>query len=136
MEGFSSGQLRLNAADSIPCYRSQITATSKRTTALCQLFQKERCEFRINKAQRAFRFIQHRHLDTQRRERGCVLAGNDASTKYQHGPRQVGHGENGIAVQNVFMINLNVGRISRTRSGGNNHLRSSHDLLITGHASD
>jgi len=65
------------------------------------------------------------HLDAEGGEDRGVLAGDDAAAQHHHRARLVRQAQYGIAVEDVFVVDLDGSDVPRPRSGGEKHARRS-----------
>ena len=90
--------------------------------------EKSAAQRRVEKSQRLRRLVEQRDGAAERGENGGVLAGDHAAAQHHHGARYVRQAQDGVAVENVFVIHLDGRHMPRPRSGGEQHpRRAQHD---------
>jgi len=91
-----------------------------------ECLQKALAQTGIEKSQRFRRLVEQGHRAAQCGENGGILAGDHSAAQHHHGARKVGQAENGIAVQDVFVIHFDGGHVSRPRARREQHSRRAH----------
>ena len=99
--------------DAVPAQRRGLGAWQVFTAVAPQLVEMKGGELGIQKRQRLRELVGLGDLAAERREHGGVFARDDATAQHQQAARQVGQRQDGVTVQQVFVIHRQVCRRAR-----------------------
>ncbi len=130
-QGCAAAQLHLDLRESVEARAADLAAAAVLAAHGAKRREKSAAQRRIEKPQRLGGLVQHGDRAAQRGEYRGVLAGDDAAAQHQHGARNVRQAQDGVAVDNVFVIHLDGGHVTRPRTAGEHHARRLHDATRT-----
>jgi hypothetical protein len=122
----TAAKFRAHFGDAIPARRGRFQAGQVFTAVPAQLVDVETGELRIQETQRAIELVGLCHLDAERGEHRCVLARDHAAAEYEQRARQVRERQDGVAVEDVLVIDGEMGGRARPRTGGDDDDRRAH----------
>jgi len=109
----AAAQLHLHLGEPVEARTGDFGATLVLAAHRLKTGQEPLAQRRVEKSQRLRRLVDQGYGAAERRENRRVLAGDHTAAQHHHGARYVRQAQNGIAVQNVFVIDLDAGHMPR-----------------------
>jgi hypothetical protein len=127
-ENFAILQLCLHARDAVELDMAQRAAAEVATAHALELGDPALGELGVEERERSLRLVDHRDLDAQRGEKRGEFRGDHSAAENDEGLGEVGQPEDRVAVEDVLVIDDDVGRSSRARARRDDDVLGAHDV--------